>query len=893
MVHFRIANSDDIDATTYQWDFGDGSKLETKVPATSHWFNLDLTKEESSYHVQVTAITPKGKSVGKRSVVIHSMYGYNRARGRLQLPTNVWGETAPDGKLTFFATNPENEAVTITREEVRWLPCAGGEPTLARSSALNLTVPADRGQMHTVNLPAIPTTACGVAVRMTGRGASSSLPVDFSVYDEVRRRPGRYRTLVDSEIKMLLQDAEQAGLINEDTRSVSMDDLQRWVREKRIDGRPNITIAWDPVKTGSVLVGTNPIKLPINPGVITKGGGDAETDTRKKCDPDDSSAKPPQPGFTCQPGELDDDWEQEDTYILNALKGDIVLSSQCGTIGPMLRALEPRQIFTHTGIMTRNHDHIRHSTSLKNWYEDNEEGVFDYPTDGFKEWPMRYGFPGTITSTVAEAFGEKTKRVTLDRPLFGNPANPARTYSYKVQGFQDDVMLCPGDEALVFPTIVNAASGGNRDELVKIADAALQIDGHYRFYGYTNGAIARDPNYTQTKEWPESPTNTLNKQATVCSTFIWSAAKKAGVTLEGALEAGEWKYPADAQTQDGLYFYPESARKAGANALFSTLYNEALKKSGHFFRALTDVPEDVSNQMVNCFASDFCSEDAKDSDRWKNPGVGRTVSPDNIMLWDIYGHNEPLAMRKGKYRRKFFWAPAEGSGSLDVTVKLSDGTLVPNARVSFQGGFVGKTNSQGKVSFTPVPGGSQEIHASIWFDGKNAKESCSPGDCELLAKNSIAVIRADRTTSLAITLPAPKGIRLVSINGTMKVVDFDKLRDEDDDQPINKTFKLNRSSESARRGTYNKVMCVDGEVRGKTTVNVYLNDDLSVKASITVDMWEGWGRELSDCKHGNDHHTSAKDTTVTVGDSNEIEVQYKNGDGRVTFDGEVSNLRAP
>jgi hypothetical protein len=89
--------------------------------------------------------------------------------------------------------------------------------------------------------------------------------------------------------------------------------------------------------------------------------------------------------------------------------------------------------------------------------------------------------------------------------------------------------------------------------------------------------------------------------------------------------------------------------------------------------ALYDMPGDIANQLVNAFAFDCCNGpppvDAHcvdalgnlidiDSDNWKSaPGVGRTVSPDNIhMFWDppvpsltnadqvtgLYGYNVPV-----------------------------------------------------------------------------------------------------------------------------------------------------------------------------------------------------------------------------------------------------------
>ena len=50
----------------------------------------------------------------------------------------------------------------------------------------------------------------------------------------------------------------------------------------------------------------------------------------------------------------------------------------------------------------------------------------------------------------------------------------------------------------------------------------------------------------------------------------------------------------------------------------------------------SDIRDDVASQVVNCFASDFCSESAKDSERWKDPGDGMAVSPDDLLSWDLF-----------------------------------------------------------------------------------------------------------------------------------------------------------------------------------------------------------------------------------------------------------------
>lgn len=89
-----------------------------------------------------------------------------------------------------------------------------------------------------------------------------------------------------------------------------------------------------------------------------------------------------------------------------------------------------------------------------------------------------------------------------------------------------------------------------RSRLHRVAEAAERIDGHYRFFAYTNGGIANNTAYNAPIEsdlsWlvppglgPGEPNPTAwaaGTRPTVCSTFIWAAAKDAEFQVEGVLE---------------------------------------------------------------------------------------------------------------------------------------------------------------------------------------------------------------------------------------------------------------------------------------------------------------------------------------------------------------------
>jgi hypothetical protein len=103
---------------------------------------------------------------------------------------------------------------------------------------------------------------------------------------------------------------------------------------------------------------------------------------------------------------------------------------------------------------------------------------------------------------------------------------------------------------------------------------------------------------------------------------------------------------------DGLFVYSEDERRAAAEWFYARVYNATYDVAGWLGRLVTDAPDNVANQMVNCFALDWCGDelgsDSADSDRWKNPGVGIAIAPDDILNWDappggVYGYNEFIA----------------------------------------------------------------------------------------------------------------------------------------------------------------------------------------------------------------------------------------------------------
>jgi hypothetical protein len=179
--------------------------------------------------------------------------------------------------------------------------------------------------------------------------------------------------------------------------------------------------------------------------------------------------------------------------VAGAQKGDLLLcpGGSGGLIGGLLSQLVPAQLFSHMGIFTEDDVEIRHCTMIEAWLNDHAAGG-GQPTDGFEEDALRHGWPGTVTQSVEEAYynakGPDEKKTKRDK------------YVIDALGFDPSLIrLNPSDDefTVVWPLLVTACPDRPevRDALHRIADAAKDLRGHYRFYAYTKAEIALDPGY--------------------------------------------------------------------------------------------------------------------------------------------------------------------------------------------------------------------------------------------------------------------------------------------------------------------------------------------------------------------------------------------------------------
>lgn len=366
---------------------------------------------------------------------------------------------------------------------------------------------------------------------------------------------------------------------------------------------------------------------------------------------------PSDPGLTCSySGE---DMIVQTAYVANAYRGNLLLSpgSAMGPIGGLLHSLTPPQHYTHMGIFVSDHDLIRHCTMSQDrllapeYYTGSILGQ-SVPEDGFNHKRVQYGWPGTITQSVEQAFFADRYGTGENPPGYTAPYQGAMLTDWESQSHttylmnelsfdavSDDgqtwypplvVQLC---STLQTPTITQA--------LARVAYEALKIYAHYRFYTYTDGSIGEDAEYAgppvklpvampawdpgtdKWSDWSGSPPTSWVTVPTipgVCSSFVWQSVQNANKDRLGDIVLDWAQSHADAlgarqgqcvrllrpdwtgdiidiDTRDGLYVYGQDERQTAANYLHDSLaeqvYDTVKGKLQQQIPVIGDVLDDI------------------------------------------------------------------------------------------------------------------------------------------------------------------------------------------------------------------------------------------------------------------------------------------------------------
>jgi hypothetical protein len=417
----------------------------------------------------------------------------------------------------------------------------------------------------------------------------------------------------------------------------------------------------------------------------------------------------------------------------NALKGDVILSpGGTSTISQLLRAMNPPQFHSHSGIMSKNFVEITHCTAAESRLADYTQGFEG--AGGIQPDVLTYLWPGSITQTI-------------DAALHGETWIDPNGKKYSVSGFDAEAIgSTDNDDFVLTPPLVVKAdpeSAATRTKLQTVAEYARahggQVDAngnvtikpkaHYRFYCYTKPEIA----LTQTA--PAEAGWAAGTFGAVCSSFVWYCMHQNGVHQDAA---GQYVTKSDLppsaiadgaltgpQTLDGLFFYPQAERATGGNVLNGIFQQNVLDAEGWVSNIpfiSTAIAGDIADQFLNTFAFDDAAN-GYGSNAWQQPGDANAVSPDNIQWWKappfgVLGYAEPLQFLD-KHPEQYTvskWKQVVTWGSIAGTVTIA-GKPVDKSYVKVYDGMDAYTDASGSYKLQHVGIGSYKITAQVLYQG--------------------------------------------------------------------------------------------------------------------------------------------------------------------------------
>lgn len=834
----KNAESLKLDGAFYEWQIDmDKHVSKTSDIRLSLEDRLDPGLLYQIFNVKLTVRFPdETKLVAMRSFTLWNDYTYSKLQRKIILPLTQYDFIAKRDKHYLIATvkvkNLENVPLFLTGRQIEFLyndPEKISVPNKEEAIKPITIKPCSTSEIDcSLLFETYPKDAWGYAVHYHGE-TETGLKVFVSAYFEFLTNHQLIKRVVHPE-------------------------LSKELNKLRINSFKHTPNTFTMEEVGSKIsiregMQTNVIDT-LQQGFMyeTKNEGD-------ECLPDQEA---PLEDMVCQ---LTDEWAWVfvPARIMNARKGDTILSPS-GTSGPIslvLHNVDPPQNFAHSGIMVQNFYAIRHSTASDDWLQD--EDFFagtaitgDKGTEGLDPERLKYIWPGPITQTVDESFNGRW----YDDPE-GHTRKDGTLKAWRIAAF-DFYAKDNGNNLIVEPMVVKpdalieAAIPAVRNLLHLVAEEAKKINGHYRFYCYTDASISLGDQYNAPDRngWWAS-----GSKPTMCSNFIWLAAKSVIdplIHLEGPKEitqsadlestdtAPDVAAKVDDQTIDGLYFYDSTERKKAGEALYKMYYDIAMEKT--FWRFGNDAPDDIASQICNTFASDWSGENAegdhaKDSDNWQETVNGRTVSPADLLLWDapkqegktimgLYGHAEKLVYRPGRleWRQVSRWKKVNLNGQLTGQV-IRKGIPQAGAFVT-AGGQEILTNGEGRFSLT-VKAGRYSVESRIFADNFEW-EGNTPID-----------VPAGGTADVTIFLNEPPDwFREVSISGIMNIKDEETWAD--DFATRSKLFKVYRIGAFSTHEQDGWTEKMGGEIRVELSISLdWQMIDSSVNVTCNLKLFEG------------------------------------------------------
>jgi hypothetical protein len=763
------------EATSYQWDFGDGQTLTTQSPTAIHDFFPSIKAGAIAHRFNVRCTVVHDKITVQRTLILHSAYGLCRRRGVVVPPVTGTAYATFQGVAFSASLIIYNlEAVPMTLNAMACVPLSDNSDVappppaftnmqvpivLASNSVSGLGVYVPLSQLQ---LEGAATNAFAVHYRGEVASNGIALPVRFSYVFRIpltdsgltsipltaASQPanwdhGAALQVVSRLVTQPASPLSKAGgqIIDPATHTVAIalsanprdPNTLVQVQSAIQAGLTNIAL-----KTGALQSNGATLRLtragrpkagsvqlfdPLHPPPVAAGN---------ECYPDDISdadaATAAAEQLVCQ---LTNEAPQTETIpasFQNAQAGDIILSpapiGDGDLIAAMFSALTPPQHHGHSGIMTANFFEITHCTASVDRINANlNKDSLGIPTS-LNGNILQYAWPGSLTQSI----GDATSSTTFVDPSGASYSMNSFNTDSRGEGFEIIPPLVvkplPENEAAARPLLRKVAETARSKGAQYDANGNLVTNGgcYYSFYAYTDPQLSAG--FTDAAGADAGWAQGLSPA--VCSSFIWLCLKANNIPLvttnqyeklsdfsASAVAGGAQVGPA---TLDGLIFYPQQERQQGAQALYQMLMEQALNQEdglGTIPGINQAIAGPLADQLLNVFA--FGNPNMVGSSAWQNPGDGNAVSPDNIIWWNppYYGYAEPLQYLPQHTEQYTVsrWTKVITWGTIQGTVRYG-GAPVPNAHVwVYIPGGDAFTGADGSYTLNHIPIGSYTLTA--------------------------------------------------------------------------------------------------------------------------------------------------------------------------------------
>ncbi|RFP12022.1 MULTISPECIES: carboxypeptidase-like regulatory domain-containing protein [unclassified Duganella] len=739
-------------AAVYNWQLG-AVALGSTHPTLQHDFaaQLNPNRPHTVFHVQVTVQQPGDAArVIQRSVSVANPYFLARQRGVLQPPVDSSDFSAQfiDGsfRASFVVRNPEASNLTLSSMQLELAYEDGPrefELRPAVASAVVLKAQASTRVDVAIPKAQLPQQAIAFSVHYKGT-APNGLPVRVSAHFDLPQHMSK-KLLVNANAQTLLTDLASRQLVA-NPGLITLDEVARLSSYGMLPAATSSALQVEMGRVPAALASAlQPVHALTAMDVHEAPPFPVED---QECNPWNLPDHIPD-GMFCMPTQ-EKRWMQMRPRFMNAKKGDLILNPSNGSlISAVLQTVTPPQRYSHSGIMTRNHDEITHSTA-------SEDRLIEFiGGDGARPDVLKYMWPGVVTQTVEHAVDGE------------DMIDPETGTKHTIAGFAtiESKMDLGGVAPEIVPAMVVKPDPLKetleiRQTLHGIADFAAQQAGksHYRFFCYTNPALGLTDKAPASAKWA------ANTFPTVCSSLLWMSIRQSGVPMEGGmLEQSDLAAGAQivASTPDGLYVYQSDERIAAGEVLYSKIHEMVLESAGWFGNALTDAADDTANQMLNAFASDWVDNGSKDSDAWRQTGDANAVSPANLCFFDapLYGYCEPLIYRPARFEEVtiYKWKKVAQTGALHGVVHF-EGKPAAGVSVQISQNQFTHTAADGSFTLTGVPVGSVLVTA----------------DQQALHGEASVTVAANQTVSVTVDLKQPSHLfRRLTIDGWMATTDYE------------------------------------------------------------------------------------------------------------------------